>query len=72
MWDVKEAISIWVELVKKRRDEVEDGWKMNHAVFESSRISGYQDISREDLARWDASVRAWLRSVDEVKAKEQT
>ena len=71
-WDAKEAISIWVELVNKRRDEIEDGWKMNHAVSESSRMSVYQDISREDLARWDASARAWLRSADEVKAKEQT
>ena len=71
-WDAKEAISLWVELVNWRRDEIEAKSKSNHAVSESTRMSIYQDISRGDLARWDASARAWLRSADKVKEKEQT
>lgn len=70
-WDAQEAISIWVELVEWRRREIEYGAKTNHIISESSRLSVLQDISREDLARWDASARAWLRSADQVKVKEQ-
>lgn len=71
-WDAKEAISIWAELVEWRRQEIMHGAKSNHAISDSSRLSILQDISREDLARWDASARAWLRSADQAKIKEQT
>ena len=71
-WDAKEAISVWVELVEHRRAEIEDGSKNNHAVSDSSRMSVHQIISRDELARWDASARAWLRSADQAKVKEQT
>ena len=69
-WEAKEAISIWVELVKQRRKEIEEGCKHNHHVSEASRMSIIQDIRRDDLARWDASARAWLQSADQAKAKE--
>ena len=71
-WDAKEAISIWVELVQQRRTAIEEEYRSNHAVSESSLNSVRQDISREDLARWDASARAWLLSADQAKVKEQT
>ena len=71
-WEAKEAISIWVELVKHRREEIEEGCKHNHHVSEASRMSVLQDIRRDDLARWDASARAWLQSADQAKAKEHT
>ena len=71
-WEAKEAISIWVELVKKRREEIEEGWKHNYHVSEASRMSVLQDIQRDDLARWDASARAWLQSADQAKAKQHT
>lgn len=71
-WDAKEATSIWVELVDQRRKEIEHGLENHHAVSESSRFSLFQDIQRSDLALWDSSARAWLRSADEAKIKEQT
>ena len=71
-WDAKEAISIWVELVEHRRKAIEEEFISNHAVSESSLNSVRQDISRQDLARWDASARAWLLSADQAKVKEQT
>ena len=71
-WDAKEAISIWVELVEHRRRAIEEDFRSNHAVSESSLNSVRQDISRDDLARWDASARAWLLSADQAKVKEQT
>ena len=71
-WDAKEAISIWVELVEHRRRDIEEAFRSNHAVSESSLNSVRQDISREDLAKWDTSARAWLLSADQAKIKEQT
>ena len=71
-WDPKEAISIWFELVEDRRRVIEEEFRSNHAVSESSLNSTRQDISRNDLARWDASARAWLLSADQAKIKEQT
>ena len=71
-WDAKEAISIWVELVEQRRKAIEEDFLSNHAVSESSINSVRQDIRRDDLARWDASARAWLLSADQVKIKEHT
>ena len=71
-WDAKEAISIWVELVEHRRRAIEEEFRSNHAVSESSLNSVRQDISREDLAKWDTSARAWLLSADQAKVKEQT
>ena len=71
-WDAKEAISIWVELVEQRRKVIVEEFKSNHAVSESSLNSIRQDILRADLAKWDASARAWLLSADQAKIKEQT
>ena len=71
-WDAQEAISIWVELVEHRRRAIEEEFRSNHAVSESSLNSVRQDISREDLAKWDASARAWLLSADQAKVKEHT
>ena len=71
-WDAKEAISIWVELVDQRRKAIGEEFKSNCAVSESTLNSVRQDILRDDLARWDASARAWLLSADQAKIKEQT
>ena len=70
-WDAKEAISIWSELCAERRREIERGFRGNHAISESSLLSLNHEISRNDLATWDASARAWLRSADQAKTKEK-
>ena len=71
-WDAKEATSLWVELIEQRRKEIEHGLENHHSISEASRFSIFQDIQRSDLARWDASARAWLQSADQAKQKEQT
>ena len=70
-WDPKESVSIWVELVDERKREIEEAFRDNHLVSESSLLSTRQDISRQELALWDASTRAWLRSADQAKARQQ-
>ncbi|MCJ1228957.1 hypothetical protein MMC12_005621 [Toensbergia leucococca] len=70
-WDAKESTSIWVELVAGRRKEIEQASMENYLVSDASLVSSRQDISRHELALWDASTRAWLRSADQAKAWEQ-
>jgi len=64
-----EAISVWVELVQKQKE-----WILNrheNVLYSEDRYSANlaskQEISRTDLACWDASARAWLQSADQAK-----
>ena len=68
--DTKESTSLWVELVEERRREICDALEHNAVVSETSRYGLYQEITRKDLANWDASTRSWLRSADEAKVWE--
>ncbi|KAI1735416.1 hypothetical protein F4680DRAFT_304183 [Xylaria scruposa] len=70
MWDAPKATSIWVELVLKRKEQIQqicDGTGLSHhALVAASR----QDITRRELAEWDASARSWLDIADTVKEEE--
>ncbi|KAI0506278.1 hypothetical protein F5B22DRAFT_624291 [Xylaria bambusicola] len=70
IWDAPKAISIWDELVQKRKEQIQqicDGSELSHqALMAASR----QDITRRDLAEWDASARSWLDIADRVKKTE--
>ncbi|KAF9872260.1 hypothetical protein CkaCkLH20_10352 [Colletotrichum karsti] len=70
IWTAPEAISIWVELVAHRKRDlvaVKETGTIHLRSIEASRIS----ISREQLAEWDASARAWLRAADEAMGVKQ-
>ncbi|KAK2846313.1 hypothetical protein FQN49_005848 [Arthroderma sp. PD_2] len=69
-WDSKESISLWVELVAERKRQIKTSVESNYPVSEASVVSSLQDISRHDLALWDASARSWLRSADQAKQRE--
>lgn len=72
IWTASEATSVWVELVKQRRLQVGQRWEENEPLPYSTLSAATQsNISRESLAEWDASARAWLRTADKAKAKEQ-
>ncbi|KIW90064.1 uncharacterized protein Z519_09495 [Cladophialophora bantiana CBS 173.52] len=66
-WDSSQAVSIWVELVKTRANEIRSGFENGEHTPTTTLMSTLQDISREDLALWDASARSWLRSADQAK-----
>ena len=68
IWSGPEATSLWVELVARRRHEIETTCTDN----EASLFAAQQDISRSQLADWDASARAWLRTADEARTLQQT
>ena len=65
--DSKIGTAIWVELVLKRQREIEEAVKNNHVVSPFTEIAARQEISREELAAFDASARSWLASSDEAK-----
>ncbi|KAJ5267021.1 hypothetical protein N7478_009829 [Penicillium angulare] len=65
-WDSKTATALWVELVKQRQKEIQSAYENNHKVSMYTLFSARQEISRDDLARWDNS--AWLRSARSAKA----
>lgn len=70
-WEAKESTAIFVELVEGRRMELEEASRSNELVSEGSKVAACQEISRQELSKWDASARAWLRSADEAMEKKQ-
>jgi hypothetical protein len=66
-WDAKTATAIWVELVAARKNEIKQGLQNNNNISTTSVVGACQDITRNDLALWDSSARAWLRRADKAK-----
>lgn len=67
-----EATAIWIELVAERKRHIEENLDDSQLQGMAARMACQQDISRNELAKWDASARAWLLSADEVKKREKT
>ena len=67
-----EATALWVELVAQRRRDIEENSDDSQFQSLAARMACRQDLSRNELAKWDASARAWLLSADEVKKVEAT
>ncbi|KAI0430032.1 hypothetical protein F5Y09DRAFT_308589 [Xylaria sp. FL1042] len=73
--DPAQAASVWAELVAERQREI-----LSTTLYDASlnltQIAALnaanQEISRQDLRRWDASARAWLQTADSTKNKEYT
>jgi hypothetical protein len=69
--DPKISTAIWVELVAERKKELIKAFHNQEIVTEASVIAGRQQITREDLAKFDASARAWLGSADQTQQSRQ-
>ena len=69
-WSSSEAIALWVELVAERKKDIIENSDPSQIHSMGARVAAQQDVSRADLAKWDASARAWLLSADEVKLRE--
>lgn len=64
-WDANRATSIWAELIHERVAHVKAQLNMGKLVNPHTEMASRQNISRADLAKWDASARAWLRRADQ-------
>ncbi|KAI1293076.1 hypothetical protein F5Y03DRAFT_374808 [Xylaria venustula] len=73
--DPAHATSVWAELVAERQREIlstaSDDSTLNLTQIAALNAAN-QEISRQDLRRWDASVRAWLQTADLAKKREYT
>jgi hypothetical protein len=70
-WDAEKATSIWAELASERQAEIDKSID-DGPQFLSACMAARQDITREELAKWDDSARSWLQSADEVKKAAKT
>lgn len=68
-----EATSLWVELVENQKAKIlaeqSDDVLYSHQ-HTAAIMAAQQQLSRGELANWDASARAWLQSADHVKARQ--
>ncbi|KAL8789827.1 MAG: hypothetical protein Q9213_000895 [Squamulea squamosa] len=71
IWDAPEATSIWVEVVKRRKEEVIAEFDGTDIAYLATLSAAQQDLPRAQIAEWDDSARAWLRVADSVKKKHQ-
>jgi hypothetical protein len=72
VWKVQQATSVWYELVKDRRKEIAGKYEEGETLrFATLTAAAQASISRSNLAEWDASARAWLRTADRVKSRAQ-
>ncbi|KIW81348.1 hypothetical protein Z517_04373 [Fonsecaea pedrosoi CBS 271.37] len=67
--DPKLSVALWVEIVAIRQKEVLATAESTGFVMSEAVIAAHQRILREDLATFDASVRAWLITADQVMIK---
>ncbi|KAK3681315.1 hypothetical protein B0T22DRAFT_388073 [Podospora appendiculata] len=68
-WTPQEVTSIWVEIVDSRKREL----AARDGDFDFPALAAMQaTLSRDQLAEWDASARAWLRTADKSMSKQQT
>ena len=72
VWDGPEAISIWVEIIRRRKDIVRNDFNRNNMVELSTIEATKQEITRPQIAEWDASARSWLLTADAVKSRQYT
>ncbi|KAF5646136.1 hypothetical protein F52700_1826 [Fusarium sp. NRRL 52700] len=72
LWSASEATSIWVELIKERRKQIESQWNDDEPLrFATVAAAAQSDISRASVSEWDASARSWLRTADRFNQERQ-
>jgi hypothetical protein len=67
IWEQKDAISIWEELLKGRKVEIEQTFQSEGSVSVAactSYLASLQTITRTHIGEWDDSARSWLRIAD--------
>ncbi|KAF2657230.1 hypothetical protein K491DRAFT_626902 [Lophiostoma macrostomum CBS 122681] len=71
IWKQQQAVSVWVELVEQRKEVLRN--RISQSAFHlSEAVASRIEFHRSELADWDASARAWLRSADDAKKLQQT
>lgn len=70
IWSASEAVGIWEQIISTRKEELAQ--LDEHSSVSIQALAASQiHISRNQIAEWDASARAWLRTADEVNQLKQ-
>ena len=72
IWKGPEAISLWVELVERRKKEIHEAFNAANIAETAAMMAAQQIFSRQQLASWDSSARSWLQTADSAKRLQQT
>ena len=70
IWDGPQAVSIWVELVERRKEIIRAEFNRTSLIELTALEAARQEITRAQIGEWDASARAWLRTADFVKSRQ--
>ncbi|KAF7527306.1 hypothetical protein G7054_g10531 [Neopestalotiopsis clavispora] len=70
LWTSSEAISLWAEIVAERKQEVLARSTESGQIEFQLLSAVQQEITREHLAKWDASARAWLQTADKARERQ--
>ncbi|KAH8632269.1 hypothetical protein IG631_13952 [Alternaria alternata] len=71
-WSGPQATSIWVEIVEARRQELKK--QIHDGIYNDYTqvgLAASADLTRTDLAQWDASARSWLQVADDELVRRQ-
>ncbi|CAH0022586.1 unnamed protein product, partial [Clonostachys rhizophaga] len=71
MWEPAEATSIWVEIITRRKIELQAQLEEEGELDNEVLLAAGSDYIRSDIYDWDASARAWLRAADVVMGRQQ-
>lgn len=71
IWEGPEATAIWVQIIQSRKEDILANFEKSDSADIMTYVAAKQNLSRIQLAEWDASARAWLRTADGVKNKQQ-
>ncbi|KAI3333568.1 hypothetical protein F4824DRAFT_490763 [Ustulina deusta] len=69
MWLPAEATSLWTEVIAERKREILTGVEQGDWFHPGISSAVQQEITREQLAKWDSSTRAWLQSADSARQR---
>ena len=69
-FDGPEATSIWIEIVHRRRENIEAEFDRKNCIDLATLHAAKQEITRAQLAEWDDSARSWLRTADALKRRQ--
>ncbi|KAI0377660.1 hypothetical protein F5Y04DRAFT_174714 [Hypomontagnella monticulosa] len=70
MWKHTEATSVWVELIAERKKEIVTSFDSGEPVHQALASAVQQEITRDQIAKWDASARSWLQTADKARYRQ--
>ncbi|RAQ41659.1 hypothetical protein AFGD_001119 [Aspergillus flavus] len=72
LWTPAEATSIWVEIVEERKAQISAECDPNEPSHYALSRASHLEVTRAELANWDAGARAWLAIADKANQRQHS